>query len=65
MELEALSLLCTFENSSNCIIISFDSDSFPEQLKGLLRLVPSIAVLKEKLLLTINDTSSCQVCNWN
>ena len=28
--LEVLSLLCTFENSSKCIITSFDSDSFPE-----------------------------------
>ena len=28
--LEVPSLLCTFENSSNCIITSFDSDSFPE-----------------------------------
>ena len=28
--LEVLSLLCTFENSSNCIITSFDSDSFLE-----------------------------------
>ena len=37
MILEALSLLCTFENSSNCIITSFDLDSFPESLlKGLL-----------------------------
>ena len=28
--LEVLSQLCTFENSSNCIIISFDLNSFPE-----------------------------------
>ena len=28
MALEILSLLCTFENSSNCIIISFGSNSF-------------------------------------
>ena len=34
MALEVLSLLCTFENSLNCIRTSFDSDSFPEQLKG-------------------------------
>ena len=34
--LEALSLLCTFENSSNCIIASFDLDSFLEKLKVLL-----------------------------
>ena len=36
MALAVLSLLCTFENSSDCIITSFDSDSFPEQLKGFL-----------------------------
>ena len=35
MALEVLPLLCTFENSSKCIITSFDSDSFPEELKGL------------------------------
>ena len=37
MTLEILSLLSTFENSSNCIITSFDSDSFPDRriAKGL------------------------------
>lgn len=35
MELENLSLLCTFENSEKSIQISFDSDSLLEQLKGL------------------------------
>ena len=36
MALELLSLLCTFENSTKCSKVSFDSDSFSEWLKGLL-----------------------------
>ena len=32
MALEVVSLLCTFENSSNCIITSFDLDSFLKSL---------------------------------
>ena len=37
MLLELLSLLCAFENSTKCSKISFDSDSFLEQLTGLLQ----------------------------
>ena len=33
MALEHLSLLCTFENSTECNKISFDSDSIPNSYK--------------------------------
>ena len=45
MALEVLSLLCTFENSLNCSITSFDSDSFPEKLNGLSFIQYSFALL--------------------
>ena len=35
MELELLSPLYTFENSTKCNEISFDPNSFSEKLKGL------------------------------
>ena len=33
LEVLVLSLLCTFENSSNCIITSFDSEFYPRIAK--------------------------------
>ena len=38
MALELLSVLCTFENSTKCNEISFDPESFLENLKGLLEI---------------------------
>ena len=35
--LKLISLFCTFNNSKKCIKISFDSDSFSEELKGLFK----------------------------
>ena len=37
MSLEILPLLCAFENTSNCIEISFGSDSFVEKSTHLLQ----------------------------
>ena len=42
MASKLLFLLSTFENSTTCIKISFDSDSFLEWLKSLLSGCPSV-----------------------
>ena len=42
ISLEILSLLCTFENSTKCIKISFDSDSLLE-IRPVLKVAPRCA----------------------